>query len=230
MKKYFLKEGMVVNKMGVVFLKEYTIHDSEFIDGRRISLFKCGCGNLFKTRLDEVASGRTVSCGCYCIKRTKEKHTIHGLSYNLLYKSWIAIKERLFNSNSTSYENYGKRGLNMFPPWQVDFQLFYDYVTALPRYGEKGLTLDRINNDGNYEPGNLRWTTRNIQNRNMRKKKNNTSGYTGVSIFRNGWQSFIGGKHLGHFKTREQGVIARNNYIIEHNLIGYKIQEVNQCQ
>jgi hypothetical protein len=226
MRKYFLKQDEVANEHGVIFLKEYTISDAEFQHDRRMSLFRCSCGKLFNTRLSEIASGRTISCGCYCSKRTRDVNTKHGMSRDHLYKAWTQLKERVFNSNDISYKNYGGRGITMFPPWQVDFQLFYDYISALPHFREKGYTLDRINNNGNYEPGNIRWATRNIQNRNMRKKKNNTSGYTGVSRFRNKWQVVAAGNHVGHFKTKEQGVIARNNYIIANNLIGCKIQEV----
>lgn len=224
--KYNLKEGDKIKNSEIIFIKELPQISSTTGRGRRISLFECYCGKLFETRLSSIITGSTQSCGCYCSKRTRDVNTKHGMAHDSLYKVWTQMKERILNPNTKGYENYGARGITMFPPWQVDFQLFFEYISALPNFKEKGYTIDRRNNNGNYEPGNLRWVTRNIQNRNMRKKKNNTSGYTGVSRFRDKWQSFIGGKHLGHFRTKEQGVVARNNYIIANNLTEYKIQEV----
>lgn len=225
-KKYDFKEGDIVNN-GIIFINELPPNEQP-PKRRRISIFQCYCGKLFKSRLSSIVTGSTKSCGCYGKERALAVNLKHGLSHNRLYKVWTEIKERTQNPNATSYVNYGERGIMMFPPWQVDFQLFFEYISALPNYGIKGLTLDRINNNGNYEPGNLRWATRSFQNRNMRKKKNNTSGYTGVSRFRDKWQVVVGGKHVGHFRTKEEGVVARNNYIIANNLPEYKIQEVIQ--
>lgn len=97
----------------------------------------------------------------------------HGLSGTSIYNRWRAIINRCNNPNFNKYELYGARGIKVYPLWQVDFILFYDYVTALPDYGKLGLTLDRIDNDGNYEPGNLRWATYSHQNVNKRNIQNN---------------------------------------------------------
>ena len=223
--RYKIKAGHLFDN-GVILIKElpYKLRS----DGRifRRGLLKCPCGNEFESGIMSVKNGHSQSCGCRQRSIASEVMAKHRLSFSPSYRAWTNIKRRIYRVNEKSYKNYGGRGITIFPPWQVDFQLFYDYVSALPNFGIKGYSIDRIDNNGNYEPGNLRWATRHIQNTNIRKLKTNTSGYIGVSRFRNKWQSFIGGKHLGHFKTKEQGVIARNNYIIENNLTEYKIQEI----
>ena len=158
----------------------------------------------------------------------------HGLKGTPLHGKWGNIKERLFTKTNPAYPNYGGRGITMYEPWIHDVRLFCNYVSALPDYGVKGLTLDRIDNDGNYEPGNLRWTTRHIQATNQRKlKKNNTTGYVGVlrsCIKKNPWtvQLRVNRKcvWIGNFKTAEEAAIARNNYIIQNNLTEYKLNEI----
>ena len=102
--------------------------------------------------------------------------------------------------------------------------------SALPDYGVKDYSIDRINNNGNYEPGNLRWTTRHIQGVNCRIHKNNTTGYVGISKHKNKWQSEIGNVYLGCVDTLEEAISLRNNYIIANNFTEYKIQEVRPCQ
>ena len=84
---------------------------------------------------------------------------------------WQAMKQRCNNPKSKDYKNYGGRGITVCEEWSNSFESFYSYVSVLPHYGEEGFSLDRINNDGNYEPGNVRWATRKEQNCNRRSLK-----------------------------------------------------------
>ena len=93
------------------------------------------------------------------------------MSYDRLYKTYIGIKSRCYNKNTKAYEWYGARGIKMCKEWYDDFQLFHDYMTKLPNYGEDGYTIDRIDNDGNYEPNNVRYATAKQQANNTRKQK-----------------------------------------------------------
>lgn len=81
------------------------------------------------------------------------------------------MKDRCGNPRNKRYEDWGGRGITVCDEWKNDFQAFYDYVSKLSHFGEAGYSLDRINNDGNYEPNNVRWATRIEQNNNKRGVK-----------------------------------------------------------
>jgi hypothetical protein len=215
------QKGETIGDNGITYVVE--LESRNHIRRARV---KCNCGMIFTTQISSLKNGHTKSCGC----AGNIRNTTHGMHKTPMYKEWDNIKTRTGNSNTPYFKNYGDRGIIMFPPWIYDFQLFYDYVSCLPNFREKGYTLDRINNDGNYEPCNLRWTTYHVQLSNKRKSDKNTSGYTGVAWYKNAWTSQIGfmkkNIYLGRFKTKEQAVTARNNYIIANNLSEYKIQDV----
>ena len=78
------------------------------------------------------------------------------MSYHALYQKWLGIKKRCFIKTRPDYKYYGGRGIKMCKDWIHDFSAFYAYVKTLPEY-DLNLTLDRIDNDGDYESGNLRW-------------------------------------------------------------------------
>lgn len=132
-------------------------------------LCKCDCGTE-KVITSSNLKTNTISCGCYQKEVAKESNTIHGKAHTALAYVWNSMKQRCFNPNNKAYKNYGGRGITVCAEWKTSFQSFCDYVSALPHFGEKGYTLDRINNDGNYEPGNVKWSTRTEQNNNRRKK------------------------------------------------------------
>ncbi len=97
--------------------------------------------------------------------------TKHGQSSSDDHKLWCKIKKRCFNAAASNYRDYGGRGIIMHPDWQHDFLKFQEYIHGLDNYGQHGLTLDRIDNNGNYEPGNLRWADRLTQSNNTRRSR-----------------------------------------------------------
>ena len=83
------------------------------------------------------------------------------------------MKNRCFNPKSLKYKDYGGRGITVCEEWRNDFIKYYEYVSKLPHFNEKGYSIDRINDNGNYEPGNVRWATAKEQANNTRRNKTN---------------------------------------------------------
>ena len=149
----------------------------------------------------------------------------HGLRYTKEYDQWRSMKQRC----KKTYKNR----IKVYKGWIDNPAVFINYIKSLENYNvENYYTLDRIENDGNYEPGNLRWTNNHVQQVNKRKYATNSSGYVGVIYMkdRNKYKSKIvlNNKHihLGFFNTKEEAVIARNDYIIQKGLSEYKIQDI----
>jgi len=182
---------------------------------RLFGMFKCYCGTQFKAQIFSIKSGHTLSCGC--LKGIEH----HGLSNHKLYDIWINIKTRVNNKKCKEYKNYGGRGIAICDRWKDVSNFIEDMY---PSYQE-GLSIDRIDNNGNYEPSNCRWTTKTIQSRNTRiLKSNNTSGYRGVS-FHNATKKYIAiiringkSKTIGYFSSPLDGAKAYDNFVIENNL------------
>lgn len=128
---------------------------------------RCECGKIKSVMSSNLRNRdprkRSTSCGC-CRKRTIK----HGRAGTKEYYTWLNMISRCYNSNSAKYKNWGGRGITVCNEWRESFESFYNYISKLPHFGESGRTLDRINNEGNYEPGNVRWATIHEQNMNRR--------------------------------------------------------------
>lgn len=128
---------------------------------------KCECGNYTIVNLHDLVSNHTLSCGCLQKKNTSLANRRHGLRNTKLFSIYSSIKQRCLNSNCYAYKNYGERGIKICKEWENNFKAFYDW--AIANGYKEDLTIDRINNNGNYEPNNCRWVTQKIQCRNYRR-------------------------------------------------------------
>lgn len=144
---------------------------------------KCDCGNEAEESSKFLNRGHTNSCGCL----VKERMTTHGLSKTKLHNVWNSMKERCSNPNVKNYSSYGGRGITVCDEWS-DFIPFYQW--AMNNGYTDELTIDRVDNDGNYEVGNCKWSTYKEQANN--KRNNFCCEYQGETKTISQWSEIIG--------------------------------------
>jgi hypothetical protein len=127
----------------------------------------CECGNIKDIILESLRSKKTISCGCLQKEMAVKLSTSHGLRNHFLYGTWSSMKARCYNPKSKFYSYYGGRGIKVCDRWLNSIENFIQDMGNRP----KGTSLDRINNDGNYEPNNCRWATSKEQSNNRRPKE-----------------------------------------------------------
>ena len=179
------------NLKDLVFGELLVIKDSGRRDSCRQILWecKCSCGNTVYVPTRSLTGKRTKSCGCLSIDRCRKGlNTKHNLCNSRLYKIWVNMKSRCYNPNTPDYQNYGGRGIRICEEWLSDFSNFYSW-SVLNGYSED-LTIDRIDNEGDYCPENCRWATRPLQANN--KRNNTLIEYNGESHTISEWSSITG--------------------------------------
>ena len=147
-------------KFGYLYVTDTFISNNS----QRYWLCKCKCGNEKYIPTRNLICGKTVSCGCYAIEKRKNRkgennpNFKHGKSHKRLYTIYNCMKQRCYNEKANEYYLYGGKGIKICDEWMNDFESFYKW--SMENGYADNLTIDRINNDGNYEPDNCQWISR----------------------------------------------------------------------
>ena len=196
---------------------------------QRKVLCQCSCPDK-TTRLvglSQLNDKTSRSCGCLQREVTISRNLKHGFSKrngrDPLYDLWGNMLNRCYNENNKSYDNYGGRGISVCDKWRYSASLFINW--CLENGWQEGLTIDRINNDGNYNQSNCRFITRKTNNSNRRRRVSTKTMIRGV-YFSNWDGNFYSnlvhnGKRLFYesgFPTAQDAALARDKFIIKEGL------------
>lgn len=157
------------------------------VDGYTLGEFRCECGTVKSMRIHSVLDGNTKSCGCRKTAATKRTFTTHGKTNTPEYRVYHEMRKRCLNPNNDSYDRYGGRGIVICARWLDSFEAFLSDMGERPTAKH---SLDRINNEGNYEPGNVRWATAKDQGNNRRSTRLLTAG--GRTMSHKAWAEELG--------------------------------------
>jgi hypothetical protein len=177
------------------------------LNGRGYWLCECECGNKSRVPANRLLSGRVKSCGCLKAERiAKGTNLQHGLSYTSTHAVWASMKSRCTNRNQRCYPRYGGRGISVCERW-LSFVNFYADMGDKP----DGMSLDRIDPNGNYEPSNCRWATKYTQANNTRT--NRFLHFNGETRSVADW-----GRHLGISAKAISDRINKHKWTVERAL------------
>lgn len=158
-------DQMIGRKFGRLTVEAYHSYGA----GRMLKYTcQCECGGEAVCYGNNLRNGNSQSCGCLCIERTIAANTTHGMRHEKVWQAWMGMKNRCYVKTHGGYKNYGGRGIIVCDRWRHSFENFYTDMGDQP---SPVSTLDRIDNDGDYEPSNCRWASYSQQNRNRRNNR-----------------------------------------------------------
>ena len=198
----------LIKDLGNLFTSENKKYKAHF------ALYECvECKQPFKANIYYMNANRIKNCGCKILSRAED-----GMSKHRLYKTWQMLFHRCYNPKRKDYKHYGERGIKVCDEWKS----FNKFIEDMYPTFQEGLTLDRIDVNGNYEKSNCQWANQSIQTSKTRILK--PIGYRG-SYYHSAsrlWSArlMIQGKNinLGYFNTDIEAATARDKYIIDNNL------------
>lgn len=162
--------GETIGQLTVLGLSPWTRHHKRYV-------CRCSCGEVISCSQNHLRNGHTNSCGCYRRKvtaKTGQAARTHGLTGGPEYQAWNQARLRCSDKcKASAMHRYYGRGIRMCPEWRSSFQAFIDHIGPRPSPDH---SLDRINNDRGYEPGNVRWATRSEQALNRAARRRNAAG------------------------------------------------------
>lgn len=166
-------------------------------------LFKCDCGNEIERKGSLVKHGITKSCGCLQKEAFNKIIFKHGMGRTRFYKIWSNMLTRCSNQNVPVFKYYGGRGITVCERWKKFENFLSDmhdaYTKHCNKYGEKNTCIDRINNDGGYNPSNTRWVTQKENNWNKGKdsciSRKRIIKFNGKKDTMQGWAKHLGLKY-----------------------------------
>jgi hypothetical protein len=179
----------MIDYTGRRFTRLVVIREAERRNGHRYWLCRCDCGTEKTVQKANLQSGTTRSCGCLQKEEITKRRTVHGhtvakrngkvCQWSSEYTAWAQMKQRCYNPKEHNYARYGGRGIRVADEWRNNFEAFFAHIG--PRPSELH-SLDRIDNNKNYEPGNVRWATKAEQQQNRECARTVTIGDTVVPI------------------------------------------------
>lgn len=144
---------------------------------------QCECGKKVAVRSGNLRNGASTSCGCESLKRLLKSRITHGETRGGIqtseYQCWVAMKQRVFNKNHVGYKNYGGRGIAICERWLNSFE---DFIADMGRRPTPKHSIERVENDGNYEPSNCVWGTKAEQINNTRSNNRVTVGSVTLTV------------------------------------------------
>lgn len=182
--------------IGATFGK-LTVIDGPIRNKRTYWLCRCGCGTEKAIRQDHLTGGRIVSCGCFRKELIGNSNKTHGMSNTRIYRIWKGLRNRCENENIPQYSDWGGRGITVCDEWR-NFKPFYEW--AMSHGYSDDLSIDRIDNNGNYCPENCRWVTEKEQA--LNRRSNIYLTHDGVTKHISEWDKVIGSKKSGRVRAR----------------------------